>query len=173
MANDPKKKTESAADAPQSSGTAGVSANSGAAPTPRELELQAQIEDLRGEVEFLRQERGPDLNDAKLHALIERLGESIGAGVAKAIAAERESHRPGNHKKQPKREVPAEFKGPRTYIVGPKKAFQNGRLFQPGEKITVVDQFPASDWTPVEDAKSAPVQSAPAKQGRASDQTVG
>ncbi len=109
----------------------------------------------------------------ELESFIAKLGEAIGAGVAKALAAEREAQRPGNHKKLPKREVPPEFKGPHTYIVGPKGAYQGTRRFQQGERITVVDQFPASDWTPIEDIKTTAPQSTPVKSGRAADQTVG
>lgn len=180
MAETPKKKTEIAADAPQGSGTpasapvptsAPVKAE-GHSPTSRELDLQAEIDLLKEElIEAKSGGRGLD-DETKLNALVDRLGESIGVSVAKALREERESQKPGA-KKPPKRELSDEFKGPRTYIVGAKKAYQNGRLFQQGERITVVDQFPASDWIPVESVRTELAQAAPTKQGRASDQTVG
>lgn len=171
MANDTKKKTESAADAPPSSGPAAASTPPapdakalGQAPTGIEQGLIDEVERLRRELVD---------RDGFLERAIAKIGESIGAGVAKALAAEREAQRPGNHKKLAKREVPAEFKGSRTYVVGPKGAYQNNRRFVQGERITVVDQFPASDWTPIEDVKTTAPQSAPVKSGRAADQTVG
>lgn len=178
MASNPQKKTENAADAPPSSGASTTASTpapdakaQGAVPTARELELQAQLEDLRGEVEFLRQERGPDLGDAKLQSLISKLGEAIGVGVANALAAEREAQR--TPRKLAKRVVPPEFMGPHTYIVGPKGAYKDGRRYVAGEKITIVDQFPASDWKPVESNVETPAKAPAQKTGRASDQTVG
>lgn len=109
---------------------------------------------------------------SELESFIAKLGESIGAGVVKALREEREAQRPGV-RKPAKREVPPEYQGAHTYIVGPKGAYQNGRRFVAGERITVVDQFPASDWKPLEDAE-APAKSTPAaKAVRASDQNVG
>lgn len=108
-----------------------------------------------------------------LEAMFAKLGDAIGAGVVKALAAEREAQKPGNRAKPPKAEIPEEFKGPRTYFVGPKGAFQGNRRFVQGERITIVDQFPSKDWTPVESAVETPAKPAQAKSGRASDQTVG
>lgn len=168
MANDPKKKTENAADAPLNSGPAAASTPPASSPgdvKDQEQALQARIERLEAELAD---------REGFLERAIAKLGESIGAGVAKALAADREAQRPGQHKKPPKRVLPDEFKGPRTYIVGASKAYQNGRLFQAGEKITVVDQFPARDWKPVEeDAAPAPKTAPASKPARAADQSVG
>lgn len=163
MAETPKKKTENAADAPPNSGAAPVrtSAQSeGRAPTARELELQAQIDDLKAELMD---------RDGSMLKMIDRLGAAIGKGV---IQAQHEAKQPAARGPKVKREIPPEFKGAHTYVVGPKGAFQGTRRFVQGEKITIVDQFPSTDWTPLEANDPAPSQPV-AKQGRASDQTVG
>ena len=182
MAENPKKKTDAAADAPQTSGAAPVPTSAPtpakaevAAPTSRERELQDEIDFLREEIAELKSSRvgaesGP--SEEKMLVLIDRLGGAIGTGVAKALEAQRQAHLPGKYKPA-KRVLPEELKGPRTYFVGPKGAYQNNRRFVQGEKITIVDQFPASDWTPVESATITPPQAPAPKQGRASDQTVG
>lgn len=150
MANNPQKTTPPAADAPPAGGT------------PAQTGAASGISAERvAEVEFI-----ADLVASKL-------GAAIGKAIVEAQEAIKQSQRPGQFKKPPKRELPEEFKGSRTYIVGPNKAFQGGRLFAQGERITVVDQFPAKDWTPVDQAEKRESKPAPAKQGRAADQTVG
>lgn len=70
-----------------------------------------------------------------------------------------------------KKAVPPEFQGAKTYVVGPKKHYRDGRVYQAGELITVVNERPASDWTPHDPSAAAKpaAPSTPAKRAADSD----
>lgn len=97
-------------------------------------------------------------------AKFEKLAAIFGEAVAKAMRPPE----PGARVRPPKPPLPDEFKGTRQYYVGPGKAYQGNRLFQKGEIITVTNQRPARDWTPVVKGQPAPKVSKPPT-GRASD----
>lgn len=74
--------------------------------------------------------------------------------------------------------LPEEFKGTRSYIVGPGRAFHGNRLYAKGDVITVTNQRPAKDWTPVEEGelkgKLTPTRTHVAPPtGRANDRSIG
>lgn len=72
-------------------------------------------------------------------------------------------------------QVAPEFRGTKTYVVGPGKHVRNNRTYQAGELITVTDERPAKDWklAGAADAKAAPAAAAPVPGGRVNDKSVG
>lgn len=70
--------------------------------------------------------------------------------------------------------LPEKYKGSKTYLVGPMKAYKDGRLYAEGEEITIYDQEPGRDWV-LKDSAAGVLASVivPPVPGRASDQNVG
>lgn len=68
----------------------------------------------------------------------------------------------------------AAFRGTKTYVVGPGKHYRKGKMYEPGELITVTDEKPGKDWVPYDPnaVKAVEVPAPVAAAGRASDQDV-
>lgn len=58
------------------------------------------------------------------------------------------------------RELKPEHKGAVTYRVG-SRYYRQGRMYEAGEKITVVDEIPGKDWTVVTSAAPVEVEVVP------------
>lgn len=69
--------------------------------------------------------------------------------------------------------LPEKYKGTKSYRVGPSKHYRAGRVYREGEIVTVTDEAPDADWTPVEDveAATAPASDAPPPNGK-TDRTI-
>lgn len=68
----------------------------------------------------------------------------------------------------------AAFRGTKTYVVGPGKHYRKGKMYEPGELITVTDEKPGKDWVLYDPnaVKAVEVPAPVAAAGRASDQDV-
>lgn len=68
----------------------------------------------------------------------------------------------------------AAFLGTKTYVIGPGKHYRKGKMYEPGELITVTDEKPGKDWVLFNPnaVKAVEVPAPVAAAGRASDQDV-
>lgn len=67
--------------------------------------------------------------------------------------------------------LPEKYKGTKSYTVQAKH-YRQGRMFEPGEVITVTDEVPSRTWVPFEVPKVVAPTAPPPAPLRATDQAV-